>query len=395
MTLRIRSLLLAPLCALVLAACGGGSGSGGTGIASGTMRLSLTDAPACGYDEVWVTIERVRVHKSASAGENDGAWEEFPLANPTRIDLLTLNNGTLLPLGEKELEAGTYTQLRLVLAPNTPSDPYANAILPTGGELTPLTTPSGQQSGLKANVNMTVPEGEVVDFAIDFDACKSFVKAGRSGKYIIKPVLRVIPILSTAGQRIVGFLDPLMVDAGASVTVQVAGTPDPVRATPPDENGMFILNPVPVGNYDLVITAAGRVNAVMTGVPVTATSSTVIGSSTVRFDTPFAAASYPVTGVITTATDVSVRALQTLTSGPVIEVAWVAADADTGVYGFTLPATAPYSVAYAPNLSAISFTADGSSAYTIEASNGVAGEEQAVEIDPFVAAVADLDFVFP
>lgn len=76
------------------------------------------------------------------------------------------------------------------------ANPMANAL-----------TPSGQQSGLKMNVNLPVPAGQVADFAIDFDACKSFVKAGNSGKYLLKPGLSVIPILSAAGQRIVGFVD--------------------------------------------------------------------------------------------------------------------------------------------------------------------------------------------
>ena len=160
-----------------------------------------------------------------------------------------------------------------------------------------LTTPSGQQSGLKMNVNLEVPAGQVADFAIDFDACKSFVKAGNSGKFLLKPVLSVIPILSPAGQRIVGFVDPSLADAGTTVSVQLAGAP--VRATPPDATGRFVLYPVPAGSYDLVITAAGRVNAVMTGVPVGAAGSTVIGSDAARIDTPVSSASHVAAGTVT------------------------------------------------------------------------------------------------
>jgi len=131
--------------AALVAACGGGSngtGSGtGTGVSTGTgtLSLSLTDAPACGYDKVFVTIEKVRVHQSSSAGDNDAGWSEVALVAPQRVDLLTLNNGTLLPLGQTELPAGTYTQMRLVLAPNTAASPLANAIMPTGGAETALT----------------------------------------------------------------------------------------------------------------------------------------------------------------------------------------------------------------------------------------------------------------
>jgi len=175
--------------ASLLAACGGG---GSDSSATGTLRLSLTDAPACGYDNVFVTVEKVRVHKSGSATDSDAGWSEVVLATPRRIDLLTLTNGTLMPLGQTELPAGSYTQMRLVLSPNSAAAPLANAIKPTDGAETALTTPSGAQSGLKMNINIDVPADKIADFAIDFDACKSFVKAGHSGQYLLKPVLSVI-----------------------------------------------------------------------------------------------------------------------------------------------------------------------------------------------------------
>lgn len=358
--------------AALVAACGGGSD--GNGASTGTMRLSLTDAPACGYDNVFVTVEKVRVHQSSSAGENDAGWSELVLATPQRIDLLTLTNGTLLPLGELELPAGSYTQMRLVLAPNTATTPLANSITPTGGVETALTTPSGQQSGLKMNVNLAVPAGQVADFAIDFDACKSFVKAGNSGNIHLKPVLSVIPILSGAGHRIVGFVDPSLANTGTTVSAQLDGAP--VRATPPDPTtGQFTLYPVPPGNYSLVITAAGRVNAVMTGVPVTATTSTVIGSSAARINTPESASSFVASGTVTvggsaTDTGAAVRATQSLSAGPTVEVGYSSANATTGLYSMTLPAGAPATLAYAAGATTFAFGSDAAVAglYTLEAS---------------------------
>ena len=354
----------------LLAACGGG---GDSPPANGTLRLSLTDAPSCGYDNAYVTVEKVRVHKSSSAGDADAGWSEVVLAAPQRVDLLSLNNGTLLPLGQTELPAGTYTQMRLVLAANTSAQPMANAVTPSGGEETALTTPSGQQSGLKMNVNLEVPAGQVADFAIDFDACKSFVMAGNSGKILLKPVLSVIPILSTAGQRIVGFVAPSLVSSGTTVSAQADGTV--LRATPPDAAGRFVLYPVPVGNYDLVITSAGRVNAVMTGVPVSATNSTVIGSDAARIDTPVSLASHVASGTVTvrgsaTDTDAAVRAMQSLNGGPTIETGYSAADAVTGVYRMTLPAGAPARLAYAAGATTFEFDNDDPVAgmYRLEAS---------------------------
>jgi hypothetical protein len=323
----------------------------------GTLRLSLTDSPACGYEQVWVTVTRVRVHRSSTADDDDGGWVEIPLAQPLKVDLLTLTNGTLVPLGQVELRADTYTQLRLVLADNGSRAPWANEAKPMGGAMAPLTTPSAQQSGLKLNVQMTVPPGQVADFAIDFDACRSVHTAGKSGKTMLKPVLAVIPMLAPAGQRIQGWLDPSLVVPGTRVAAQLNG--EIVRATPPlaDGSGKFVLYPVPVGTYTLVVTSAGRVTAVVTGVPSKADASTTINSVVYPIDPPvsnrLAVGGKVSYGLSTVDTGGVVRALQTLDLGLVppvppivVEVASDNARPDDGVYGMLLPTGAPIVAPY-------------------------------------------------
>jgi len=375
--LPMRLWIIVPVVA-VLAACGGGGGStdntaavtnGGAGGATplGTLRVSLTDNPTCGYDNAWVTVEKVRVHRDGSAEDGDAGWVDLPLPQPQpvptplpalqplRVDLLTLTNGTLVPLGQVQLPAGTYTQLRLVLAENTAGNPYANAIKPTGGAMVPLTTPSAQQSGLKMNVDIMVPAGQEVDFAIDFDACKSFVKAGKSGKILLKPVLSVLPIVSLAGQRIQGWLHPSLATAGATVSVQTGGAV--VRATPPmvDSGGnlKFELYPVPVGSYTLVVTARGYSIAIVTGVPSSANVSTTINRVALPILPP-ASGTQSVSGTVswgvgpdnTVDTGGVVRALQLLTGGPTIEVASDNAGHDDGHYEMALPLGAPVKAPY-------------------------------------------------
>jgi hypothetical protein len=382
MTLHHRSTLLsapwyapfvaASAAALAVAACGGGSDAGTSPFGMGTLRLALTDAPACGMDNVWVTVQKVRVHKSGAAGESDPDWSEVVLATPQRIDLLEYTNGRTLPLGEARVPAGTYTQMRLVLAPNGAASPWPNAIKPTEGAETALDTPSGQQSGLKLNVNMEVPADKVADFTIDFDACRSFVKAGASGKYLLKPVISVIPVLSDAGQRIVGHVDFSLANGNTLVSAQQAGAI--VKSTPPDATGRFVLYPVPPGTYDLVITAPGRVNAVLTGVPVVTTAITSVGSASAPLGTPPSGTSYAAKGTVTVngsaaATGGVVRALQAAASGPTIEAGSTAADSTTGAYSVTLPASAPALAAYAASTASYSFAsaASGAGAYRLSA----------------------------
>jgi hypothetical protein len=386
------------LLAVGLAACGGGGG--GSADASGTLRLSLTDAPTCGYDNVFVTVEKVRVHASSTAADTDGGWSEVVLAAPQRVDLLTLTNGTLLPLGQTQLPAGKYTQMRLVLGSTppagSPAGTLANSIKPTGGTETALTTPSGLQSGLKMNIDIDVAADKVADFAIDFDACKSFVKAGNSGQYLLKPVLSVIPILSDAGQRIVGFVDLASAAAGAAVSAQQDGSPK--RSTTADPaTGRFVLYPVPVGNYDLVINASGRVTAVMTGVPVVTTAFTTINSETTRI-TPPAATVRAVAGTVATGVapiDAQVKAQKVFSGGPTVEVAAQPVDSTSGAFSFALPAEAPVKAAYVAAPAVPSFVADTTvptGKYTLTATSGTLTKTAVVDITTTASNTA---FVLP
>jgi len=349
MNFRIVGVLLGAM--LALAGCGGGgdsSASSGGGSASpsgtGTLQVSLTDAPACGYDEVNVTVIGVRVHQSDSAGDGDGGWVDLPLPTPyaasgLRINLLDLTNGALQGLGQVALPAGTYTQMRLLLAANgSNSAHFANSVVPTGGVETALATPSAQQSGLKVKINAEVPAGQVAHVVIDFDACRSVVKRGNSGKYNLKPVLSATLLLSDlAGMRVVGWVSPLLNNGSTQVSMQSGGVP--VKATAPDPaTGRFELFPVPVGTYELVITAPGHATAVMTGVPVLAASDTAVASPSQRIDTPLSAMD-PVGGTVSPAS-AEMRALQTLSGGPTVEVAWSAVDGDTGAFAFSLPQAA-------------------------------------------------------
>ena len=66
--------LTAVAAAATLVACGG---SGSSASADGTLKLAMTDSPGCGYDHVYVTVNKIRIHPSASATDSDSGWRFF------------------------------------------------------------------------------------------------------------------------------------------------------------------------------------------------------------------------------------------------------------------------------------------------------------------------------
>jgi len=356
--------------AALLAACGGGGGdSGGTSTASGTLRLALTDAPACGYDQINVTIERVRIHTSATAQDGDAGWSEMVLTPAKRVDLLTLTNGVLEELGSTSLPAGRYTQMRLVLGGSMGPGAMANSLVPSGGSERPMETPSGTQTGLKLNVDIEVAANQLADFVIDFDACRSVVHAGHSGRYLLKPVLSVMPRVTTASNAVEGYVAGAVAAGTTSVSLQKEGAV--VRATVPGSNGRFLLSQVPAGVYDLVVRADGRATAVMTGVPVAGTAITVANPSTAPFDPPPSTMRTASGNVVTSGSaaipDATVRALQTA-GATKVELVSRHVDADTGAYSFSLPVAAPVKTSYVAAATSLTYAEESASAgkYTLE-----------------------------
>lgn len=339
--------LMASLLAAVAGGCGGGGGGGGgsAGLGTGTLGIALTDMPACGFDEVNVTVRKVRVHRSSSASDTEAGWTDITLDPARKINLLDLTNGQLDILGETPLEAGHYTQLRLVLDPNTGAG-LANSIVPSGGVETALVTPSAVQSGIKLVHGFDLAAGERLDLVLDFDACKSIVVRG-NGTYGLKPVIKVAPFVLNG---ISGFVDTALLGANVMVTAQQGGAI--VQSTAPNpQTGEFLLARVAPGDYDVVFTANDRATAVIAAVPVASTTSIVpVGSNVSPITMPLSG-THVISGTETLnpaspTTAANVAAKQTFGGGPTVTVKSVAADEVSGAYALTLPAGAPQLAPY-------------------------------------------------
>lgn len=230
----------------------GDESSGSTGL----VNLMLTDAPAL-FDEVNIEVEQVLIHREEDEDldeeedpDDNGERTEEELEDegwivvsnePFTIDLLTLTNGNTLDLGSAELEAGEYSQVRLVLGDS-------NFVVQNGQQID-LTTPSAQQSGFKVilDEDFEIEAGETLDILIDFDASRSIVVTG-SGKLILKPVIKAVTMDSTAS------IEGRIIPVEANPFVYAISNGDTLGGTLADEgDGRFELIGLKPGAYDVAV----------------------------------------------------------------------------------------------------------------------------------------------
>ena len=247
-----------------LACDGGGSSSGGTG----TLSASLTDAVGP-YQAVYVTVKELQVHRSGD--ENDeGGWLTLEGFSKKTINLCSLRNGVFEDLGYAELKEGNYSQLRLILCDegegpvladenNEPvlnimgiQHPNANYVVIGDDTWHMLKVPSAFNTGVKLVKGFTINADKTTEIILDFDAYRSVVQAGKSGKWLMKPTIKV---LSDTQENWI--LDGTVSDKseggsgieGVLVSVQY---PDPANpeeivrtSTLTDENGYYVIYVAP------------------------------------------------------------------------------------------------------------------------------------------------------
>jgi hypothetical protein len=382
--------------AALVAACGGGGGGGGGGgtpvTDAGFIKVALTDAAACGYNQINVTVQKVRFNASATAADGDAGWWEVVLSPAEKIDLLTLSNGTVRELGQVQVPVGTYQQLALVLDASTP---LSNSVVPIAGTETALGMPATPQTIVKIPVSIVVTKDQISDYVVDFDACNSVLRLGASGNYNLSARLSAIQRLSATGQRVTGFVATTLAPATTRISVQQNGTV--VKATNPDSTGHFILYPVPTGTYDLVIGALGAVPAVVTGVPVTAAASTDVSTNTTPIDPPLSP-SHTITGTVSTGTtpvDARVAIVKKYTGGPDVTTAGAPADATTGALAYTVPTAAPIRAPYVAGGNPLVFSTDNAAPtgrYTVVVTAKGTMQSQAVDA---TSSDPNVSFTFP
>jgi len=159
----------------------------------GTLQVFVTDARS--RDEVTgivITVSEVQVHKTSTEQEQEqeqeqqqtqqgeGEWVSIIIDEGARtFDLLDIE-GIEQYLGQIELEAVKYTQVRLVVE-------SAQVELNNSGNLQDARVPSGE---LKIVHPFNVIRDQTSTLVIDFDADK-MVNVTGSGEIIVKPVVKL------------------------------------------------------------------------------------------------------------------------------------------------------------------------------------------------------------
>ena len=218
---------------------------------TGGFELYLVDAPV-DFDDVILDVQAVRVHRAAA--DSTAGWIDVR-DDSMLVHLLELTNGVTALLGEAELEAGDYDQIRLVLG-------QENRVVIDGTEHD-LRVPSGQHSGFKIHHRFTVIEGEDYQAILDIDARRSVHRTG-NGQFILRPTLRM------HGMQDVGHVAGVVMPPDAEALVWTVAGEDTVQTFADPLSGQFRLMALPEGVYDVrfAATVGTFADTTVSGVPV-------------------------------------------------------------------------------------------------------------------------------
>ena len=206
------------------------------------IEVRMTDAPG-DYDAVNIDLVRVEAH--ADGDDEQSGWVTLN-TNAGIYNLLDFTNGIDTLIVDDVLPKGKISQIRLILGDNN------TVVIDSVSH--DLTVPSGSESGLKLNIHEDFLEGITYKVLLDFDAARSVVKAGASGKYNLKPVIRTISEAQNGAIR--GVVSP----ADALPAVMAIQGEDTI-STYANEEGQFLIRAVPEGTYNVLVQPGEEYNS--------------------------------------------------------------------------------------------------------------------------------------
>lgn len=247
----------------ILSACK--KDNNGTGYEGTTkVQVRMTDAPGS-FDKINLNVKEIVLISDGKPYTLTSTVETF--------NILDYRIGTSNPdilVADGDLPSGEVTEVRLVLNDGN--------TITENGVTKPLTTPSGQSSGVKVKLisNPELLPGASYTLVLDFDAAKSIVRLGNGG-YLLKPVVRGITA-ATSG-LISGTVLPL---ASKPEILVIKGT-DTVGTLADPLSGKFTIGGLAAGSYSVKFAPIeGYRDSTITNVNVAVGQNTSLGTITLK-----------------------------------------------------------------------------------------------------------------
>ena len=141
--------------------------------ATSRVRLHLTDAPAPNIESAMVWISSAYLIPGPDSGSN----KVIVSNEPQEYDLLELQDGVTALLGDADIPAAEYSQLRLVVD-SARLTLAAGFTFADGSTTKSLKVPSGGQTGIKVSFPDKLDLTGDADVVVDFDVAENFVFQG-------------------------------------------------------------------------------------------------------------------------------------------------------------------------------------------------------------------------
>ncbi|HVC47930.1 MAG TPA: DUF4382 domain-containing protein [Terracidiphilus sp.] len=303
----------------IIVACSNGNSTATSGMAE--VKTTISDPATCAapdgpYSAVWVTITDVQASTSATAGATDSSWVDLTPNlsknnDAVQVNLLGAadNQCFLASLGDNmELQAGSYQQIRLILAQTTAGLTLSSGtstsmnstdmcqgsgaancvVMGTGNnaQTYPLQLSSEAQTGLKipsgqiAGGAFTISAGQTKDLNVDFNTCSSIVQEG-NGQFRLKPVLHAGEASTTSvslNGTVVDSTGTAVANAMVAVEQQDSSTPSVdriVQVAKTGSDGTWVICPLagdPRRPYDIVVVGTDSTGILQSPVVITGLS---------------------------------------------------------------------------------------------------------------------------
>lgn len=250
----------------LLYGCNGWFGNEDAGEKSAKVTVGLTDAPFPhdAVEQVNISVDWIKF-KLAEDGEDDSQEtddsggsddnsEYIKLEVNQTFNLLELGNGKTEILGEVEIPAGEYREIRMHVT-------SAKIKLKDVAEEMDIKIPSGSSSGLKIKLtpNLLITEGEEYQIILDFDVSRSFLSKGKGkdGKitgFMFKPVIRATNVAnsgSLSGTVKEKEKENSMIKNAHIYVLSPADVKDTIATGKTDKDGFYKIIGIPAGQYNV------------------------------------------------------------------------------------------------------------------------------------------------